>query len=437
MPSRMRFVLLFLAVLTALLGFATAAAYTSPFQNIYCATPQSGNSGYQTVSTLGQCISGAIVYVIIALLLSFTIVALAYLFGEVLNIQSFKGWYRSELWEAIKSLIIVGAVFSAILIFGEFAALLPGAPTPIPLGGISGFDYLYQTGFFYLAGSPTAPGAIDLVNESYNNLLGISVGSELLKNFKVQSYFTIPFPPVPWPGAVVFGSLNLGADFNPYVSSVLNTGPTASANLELLSLQYLLLPMLVVIGAQTYLFIILIQIGLGVLLPLGLILRAIPFLRGIGGTLIALAIATVIIYPALLAFFNAPITFFFSPLYPTQATVTPSPCEEFIECALIGGYNLYPELTFANLPSTTVENDEGAFLNGFFAGQNAFFGDPTTSYAASLSPVLSTLFNYLVPVVVQFILLVLDLIIGYTVTQNVAKVLGGNIRLGIGNLKLA
>jgi hypothetical protein len=40
------------------------------------------------------------------------------------------------------------------------------------------------------------------------------------------------------------------------------------------------------------------------------------------------------------------------------------------------------------------------------------------------------------PVVVQFILLVLDLIIGITMATNIANLLGGSLRLGIGKMKL-
>ena len=121
MPSALRFWVI-IALVFAFLQLSAYAQFPgapgSP--GFYCAT--SGITGLN----LANCINSAVPYVFIALLVSFTIVAIAYLIGEVLAIQSFKGWYKSELWEAVKSLVIVAVIFSAIVIAGSIATLLPG-----------------------------------------------------------------------------------------------------------------------------------------------------------------------------------------------------------------------------------------------------------------------------------------------------------------------
>ncbi len=438
---------LFAVVIFAIVLPLANAAYTSPFTNLYCATSPTGAA---VVANLGACINNVIPYVIIALLISFAMVALAYLFGEVLGIQSLKGWYKGELWEAIKSLIIAASIFSVIIIFGQLATALPNcncsASAP---GSVTSFDFMYQAAYGYLAGSNPAtpnpsggslvPGAIALVNESYNNLLGLSTGAELLKSFKVNSYFTIPFPPVPVPGVPVFGSLDVGADYQPFWSyGVLDTGLATPTSMLKETTGFLVVPMLIAVGTQLYLFIVLVQIGMGILLPLGLIFRATPFLRNIGGTLIALAITAIIVYPALLAFLDTPINLFFSPLYLNAYhdanAAYPATCGDFSWCVAspFPAYESYPPLVFSGLQANPYpgENDQLAWQYGFDAAQAAFFD-------SNLSPALSSMFDFAVPVVIQFILLVLDLIIGIVIAMNVARVLGGNIRLGIGKLKLA
>ncbi|MFI5412808.1 MAG: hypothetical protein ACHQX1_02865 [Candidatus Micrarchaeales archaeon] len=424
MFSKVGFAALALVVFSAFTSIS-AAGSQSVFNNLYCAT-----SGVST-GTLSDCINSTIPYVVIALMLSFTMVAFAYLIGEVFGIQSFKGWYKGELWEAIKSLLIVGVVFSAIVIFGEIAALLPGGPANIPNGSTTGLDFLYTQAYAYLDGTSTVPGAVNLTNESFNNLLGSSVGSEYLKSITLNTYFTIPFPPVPVPTVPVFGSFNLGTDFNVFQSEVIDSSITGPASIEKDTLGYLVFPMMLVLGAQLFLFVTLIPIGLGILLPLGLIFRATPFLRSIGGTLIALAIAVIIVYPALLAIFNAPITLFFSPLYPNGAATQTQGCASVLTFCAVYQTFLNPEtLLFSGLPQNPNENDYAAFTAGNIGASDAFFN-------GNMSAFLSPFFAYMVPVIIQFILLVMDLIIGIVMAMNIATALGGNIRLGIGKLKLA
>jgi hypothetical protein len=427
MDSRMRFALIAIAFFTILVGVSGAQGVAT---NFYCSTSLAAGG---ISPDIFSCINSAIPYVIIALLFSFSLVAFAYLIGEVLNIQSFKGWYRAELWEAIKSLLIVGIIFSVIVIFGEVASFLPNAPQNA--GTTASIDFLYVNAYNYLVGcntcNPQTLGAINYTNESYNNLLGISIGSQFLQNSRLMTYFTVPVPPVPVPAPPVEVVFDFGGNYNAYQSSIITTAAGGGGILSD-TMTYLIFPMLLALIVQANIFVFLIQLGIGILLPLGLIFRATPFLRSIGGTLIALAITAIIIYPALLALFNAPISLFFSPLYPAPGAtgIGGLNCQSSLSvCSLLTDYNPVVTALFAQLPSG-LEDDSGAFQAGNTGASLAFL-------SGDIFFVLDPFFTYILPVIVAFILFILDILIGVVLATNIAKLLGGNIRLGIGKLKLA
>jgi hypothetical protein len=342
----------------------------------------------------------------------------------VLAIQSFKGWYKSELWEAIKSLLIVAVVFSAIVIVGSLATLLPGpgslnACFPGLSGTTSGFDLIYYTAYSTF-GTGTCVGSITYTNDSYNLLFGIAMGTEFLKSIRVAVYFTIPFPPIPVP-VPVFGALDLGSTFNVYQSSIIDASPVSGPGSFMGQiLTFLIFPMTLALSVQYVLFPTIIAVSLGVLLPLGLIFRATPFLRAIGGTLIALAIAGAIIYPILLAMLNAPLVYFFSPLYPSGllASAPTLNCPLALQLTVCSVLNEF-SITFINIP----------FMTGFYDGISAFI-------LGNLYYILNPVFFYLFPVIVQFILFIVDLLIGIVATRAVARTLGGDLRLSIGKIKM-
>jgi len=449
MPSGLRFAAI-VALIFAALQSTAGASSLGGLTNFYCATA----SG--TVPDLATCINSAVPFVFIAILLSFTIVAISYLIGEVLAIQSFKGWYKGELWEAIKSLLIVGVILSVIVISGSLASLLPGVTAPLKCLGASastnGFDLMYYTAYSTF-GTGCSLGSINYTNESFNNLLGISMGAEFLKSIRLNTYFTIPFPPIPV--APQFGSLNIGSDLNLYSGSIIDANPiTGGSHILGLAFTFLIFPMMLVLETQYAIFIDVIAISLGVLLPLGLIFRATPFLRPIGATLIALAIAGAIIYPALLAMFNAPIVYFFSPLYPENSgailnafnSSCPGGVLGTLLCGVISEFNPLVGVVFSGLPGglgsstiiacppipflTTGENDYWAFFTGYCGALSAFVG-------GDIYPILNPMFIFMLPVVIQFVLFILDLIIGVTIAQGIARALGGQIKLGVGKMKLA
>jgi len=136
-----------------------------------------------------------------------------------------------------------------------------------------------------------------------------------------------------------------------------------------------------------------------------LVMRALPFIRGIGGSLIAIGLAITVIYPSLLILMNYPIT----QMLQTNVYNPPSSCSSSILCGAISAVLSY-------------FSEAGVALSSF----NSIF------------PALNGILAYNTYLVLQFVLFILDLGITYSLANNIARMLGGEIRLGIGGkLKLA
>ena len=206
--------------------------------------------------------------------------------------------------------------------------------------------------------------------------------------------------------------------------------------------------MYILLGALYYLLYVIANIGLAVLLPLGIIFRAIPFLRGIGGTLIALGIGASIIFPVMLLAVNNTITSYFVPTL--QAPGPPSTCSQsglnggtqwlctFFSQVISTVFNPLASIALASFGTVQYAGSGtncagGTYRNpaydGFNAGENVLF--------SGSMPILNVMFYYLTPLMFDFILLIFDLILGYAVVQGIAKLLGGSVRLGFGKMSVA
>ncbi len=434
-------------LLVALSNVGNAAA---PTPNFICLT--STSLGPDPISS---CFASTLPYVAIGLLVSFYVVTLAFLMGEVLNIQSLKGWYKNELWEAVKSVALVIIIFAVIFIAGAFVPTIwPSSvsnnPTGIcpPVAGSSSYypclSALYNfVEYYYL--NPQ----LEVMNASYNNMIGISTGVSFVKSIKQMVYLPIPIlscsteaclPLLDW------GSINFGADYNWFGSNLLDVDPAKPPSFVKDMLSVLVFPMLAVMAVLDFIVPTLMFIGLGIFLPLGLMLRAVPLLRGIGGTLIAVAIGISLVFPILLMAVNFPIsTFIYSTFDSFQLAIQSNfqcfqPGIDSLLCPVISALDPY-EGIFYGMPGGPAQLPDGttilpftqtniAFSSGFYAGANAFFN-------GSIYGVLNSMFFYGGAAISQFILLVVDLIIGIVITGNVARMLGGSLRLRIGSkLKL-
>ncbi len=434
--GRAPILLLALGALASLEAVAYAGGGT--FTNFFCA-PLNANT-----NDINACINSSLVYVAVGLLLAFQIVAVAYLLGEVLNVQSFKGWYKNELWEAAKSIAIVGIVFALIMIVGSFASFATASATGFNGCPTSGFGssttnitLLYLCANDYLLQETVA------VNASYMAILGTTMALLYVGSLNImwitpglsQIPLIVPIPPFP-----VVGSINFGiSSIEFYQSNVFRYNPIGwPGGIVQDTLTILIMPLMLAIDAQYYLLLTFMAIGLGVFMPLGVILRAFPFLRPIGGTFLALAIGASLIYPATLVFFNIPMTEYFQSVYlaiqpgPTSA-LSGFPCNGGGALCTVIGSILYLFATPFQTLFLGISN--GQVQSAFFNSYNAAAG---AMLSGNVMPGLTTVFIFAdLPMMVQFILFILDLMVVLTLTQNMAKMLGGNLRLSIGKMKLA
>ncbi len=417
----------------------------------------------KTNTSINTCIASTIPLAFLGILVSLMITGLIYIIGTVINYERLKGLYRDEMWETAKSLIIIAIIFSSLAVSSAIAAALVGAnSSPKPSAITTNLASVYTAADTnYLV-----PQLAD-AERSFSGLLGLSVGTDLLRSLTISPYLPIPIW-TPWTG--VIGSVDFGANVKlfaatNYITQVygtpslsLATGATDIVTVVLLSLQ-----------VQHDLIYIIAALGLGVLIPVGIIMRSIPFIRGIGGTLIALGIGLSIVYPALLVGFNMPISNYMFSISPpqTQATFTCGAgrswinfnylmCEMFTgSLTLVNGIPGYLtgqvpfSIAFGPTTYSSVPGVSALAASGFWTGALGPIGfippsinDPNPlpsddTSGGSIYPTLNFIVDVSLDQIIQFLLFAFDIIIGFAVTNGIANLLGGKITPGVGRFKLA
>ena len=420
--------------------------------NFVCLTSPSGSLGSDPISS---CFFSTFPYVAIGLLVSFYVVTLAFLMGEVLNLQSLKGWYKNELWEAVKSVALVIIIFAVIFIAGAMVPTIwpsgvsgtPISVCPPTAGGSTNYNSCFAALYNFVENYYLNP-QLEVMNASYNNAIGLAMGISFVKSIKQMVYLPIPILSCsPDPACLPildWGSINFGADYSWFGSNFLDADPTKPPSFVKDALSIVIMPMLAVMAVLDFIVPTLIFVGLGIFLPLGLTLRAIPLLRGIGGTLIAVAIGVSLVLPIIMMVVNFPIsTFIYSTLNSVGNALSSSgslacfqPGIDTLLCPIITSLDPYQGIFDvmpggpAQLPDGTtilpLTQNSAAFASGFYSGANSFFN-------GSIYNVLNSMFYYASAVVSQFILLIVDLILTIVITGNVARMLGGSLRLRIGS----
>ncbi len=399
-----------------LLAFAAKPVYASPsFQT----TPYCLVTGSDT--TLGNCVVSAIPLALFGVLFSFLLVAISYMLGSVFNISALKGWYQNELREAVKSILIIVLIFSLFIVLSSIAASYVGAPSSslTTSSSTASNEITSNIGMVYTAlqTSYFTP-ELQNVDTAFYNLLGLYDGIGVWKSMTLSLYIPIPIVPV-----FTIGSLDFGVDENLYVSSVISSISDPGLSLLTDIGKVILVPVTIILQVQQDLLASIIAIGFGVLLPVGIVLRAIPILRPLGGTFLALGIGASLVYPALLLAINVPISSYIPPTtIPTLSNSCPSGWNP-IECAFYSGaISVINTMLYAS-------NANSQIFTGFGYGM-ASYADIYPAFNIILSQA------FLVAIL-QFILFILDLIIGIVIVQHIASLLGGSLRLGIGRMKLA
>ncbi|MCL4381332.1 MAG: hypothetical protein M1331_01015 [Candidatus Marsarchaeota archaeon] len=390
------------------------AVVSGKLSNAYCIVTG-------TKISVGSCIDSSASIAVLALIVSFLMVAVSYMIGEVIKIDEFKGWYKGELWETAKSVLLIVIIYSLLVEIGGVAnALTGGGALPAAPSGSAGLSSTLSTLYSNVQNDYISPELNNVAYPAYYGILGVAVGLDYIKSFVL--YINIPIPILPIPGAVA-GALATGVEENVFFSNVLISGKSYSFVNQ--AFDFITVPLLILFQFLNDVMVPLLVTSLSVLLPIGIIFRSMPFLRPIGGMLIAFAIAISIVFPTLLLAVNMPIQNFMAgiltpPAAPSSVTIPAAP----LECTLLQSMINFatPLCLFVN-PSTI--NFASGFVIGMFGPMTGIF----TVYNAIL--------GWILPLVIQFILLIIDLIITIVIGQQISTMLGGRkMTLGIGKLSL-
>lgn len=389
-------------LLAFLMLTSTIGAQSIPYTN-YQLNSNNVCAAVNQTPLAGPNPNGTAAVTIIALDVSFSVVALGYLFSKFVPAAGISNWIRNEYYELTKSILIVIVIYSAITFVSGLGLMIASNPGGSSGAGIGG---LITESEYYLCQVQTN------LASSWNYVGQVSFAIGMMQNINIGLYLPIPLIP-----PYIFAYLTSGFAMQPYHGFMLESGDIIIQHFESTifdTIQFVLFPVTAMVTGLAPLLPLLIQIGLAVLIPLGLVFRAFPFVRGVGGTLIAIGIATSLIFPATLILLDQPVAAYAQSIMP--ATNQPqASCSGFF-CNV----NKVFESMFNSVPSLY-----NLFQTGWAAFDNIYFFFNGT--------IASNFY-----MVVQLLLLAINLIIIYQLTDSIAKALGGSVRLSLGNkLKLA
>ncbi len=416
-------------------------AQTSPTDECLALFPSGAGAGAaQNLSGLFTPLAGifqdSIGIALLALIVSFDVIGIGYMISKLVPSSNVGNWLSKEYWEVTKSAILIAVIFSVMTLMSSIGIMLVGSPASYGQAGTlsSNIQGLISGSESYLCT------VNNNANVALDNIAPVILGMGFVQSIKVI-YNGFPIPPVPDGALPVFRT---GVTFNIWSSllakvSFIWLGQWLSLFIDFIL--YLIVPVKVIYTTQILLLPYLMAIGLGFLIPAGLIMRALPFVRGIGGTLIAFGIGFVIVWPGMMLLFNAPVSAAFCSLLspnfcntavgPSPSTIigptgTSSPGSVCTENSAIAG------TTLSSVCTTLV-----AYWDGI---PNLFYDEFAVPWETIVSfyPAMNLLIQYSAYLIFQlFFLFVIDLMMFYAITDNIASMLGGSIKLQLGRkLKL-
>lgn len=376
------------------------------------------NNIYSEVALFSSvALNTAVALSALALFVSFAFIGIVYIISKVFPQTKVGSFLGNEYKELVKSILIIVIIYAAISFISGIAVSLTGS-------SISNFSTnignLLYNGEVYLCNTN------NVLIQSIENLNSLALADGLLKGISI-SWGGLPIPPVPLPGPFIFlPVVKSGVSFSLLTNNILQTdfvtGKQFETSLMNDAFNYVFFPAINIITVQINILPIFEIIGLWILIPVGIIFRALPFLRGIGGTLIAFGIGISLIWPSVIVLFNAPVSNFFSSYltvhgsYPTTGT-----CDSLglISSVCNGLSNLVYFETYSIIPTSTSSN----IINPFLIALSTLY---------SIFPALNYMLQNLIYIIFQiFILFIFDLVIAFTITDNIARLLGGSINLKV------
>jgi len=376
-------------------------------QSICSATPQASITINQ-IPLIGIAL--------IALSISFDVIAIGYIIGKLVPGTQLSNWVKKEYWEVAKSAMLIAGIYSVLVLMGSVAVGLAGSSVNVPAGSSLGtsLSALTTSTQTYLASvfcgtaqANPAGGTATIGGANYvSYLLGLSLGIGAIGTMQVGYYIPIPL------GAEILQVIpvfTLGTSFqiykNPMLAGAVDAGGYESLVNDAMSM--VILPVYTVVGMEYYLMPMLVFVGLAFMIPMGIIFRAMPFVRGIGGTLIGIGIGITIVFPSIILIINQPIS------------------------NIVNSYVISAPGS-SNAAGTAPWWISSA-ITYFPQGQG---GVDALASLSTIYPGLNGVFVYTIPAVVQFLLLILDLAIAFPIIDSIAKSLGGTINIEFGKLKI-
>ncbi len=347
---------------------------------------------------------------LLGLVVSIDVVAIGYIIGRIIPSSGIRSWISDEFLEIAKTGMLIVVIFALLTFMSNIASILilPGGSTGSLGGNIEGLAGAACSYLDSLAGPIGAPLPGNPIPTTLNYMLSLSGAVGAISSITTGAFLPIPIP-IPTP-EVWF---EFGYTDSPYVNTMLESTPTTGSYESMLNdmFSFIVFPISLLIFAQQALLPTVVALGFVILIPLGIALRAFPFIRGIGGTLVAIGIGVAIIYPATLALLNAPVTnaLAFGAYAGSGAGCSSNPAV----CYLVG-----------------IISGSGTSSQGISDGISAFL--PYT-----ILPAINGMLFYSFGLILQFLLFIADIAIAYPLTDSIARTLGGTITLSLGGkLKL-
>ena len=338
----------------------------------------------------------------LAFMLSFLVIAIGVIVNKAVPGTKLGEWLKNEYWEMAKSAILIAGAISILVFAGNISLLLIGQQATGSYT-MSGLNQILNTL------SSSSGQALCKIYTNITNFgsseggfpespLGIATGLATWKTINVGYWLPIPIPGV---GAFTFGS-TFQVYNNPMLESVASRQYESIVN-DIINFLYF--PVSSLVAFMYILMPLIVYIGIMIFVPLGIIFRAFPFLRPVGGTLFAFGVGLSIVFPLLIILINEPLT-----------TI------------------LYSMLSYSTTAGSGVL---GGILNVLV---NALLATISPEYnfisalplTISIYPALNIYAPYFMFLFAEFVFFLIDLMIWYPLVDSIAKSLGGTIRLELG-----
>ncbi|MGC8710337.1 MAG: hypothetical protein ACP5RF_01880 [Candidatus Micrarchaeia archaeon] len=386
------------------IAFATLLLFAGS-GNIFA---QSTCEALPSIAAMNIGISSLFSVFALAFMLSFLVIAIGFIISKTIPGTKLDSWLKGEFWEASKSFMLIAGSIGILVFLSNISLALIGQPGIQNEGGISSAITSLGTSAstvlcnIYFQNNPDQPSYS--ISQASEDLVGLSLGIGFMRSITIGWWIPIP---------IGIGAFTFGSQFSIYNNPMLETDRFTGQYESALNddMQFLLIPMGLLVVAQYYLMPLIIFIGLMVLMPLGILFRAFPFLRGIGGTLFAFGIGLAIVYPTLIVVFNMPVNNIISQQVIPQSVLS---------CSLPGSGILG---TFI----CGIVSIAGGIV-GTFSSIGTYVGATTNIYDGL--NITTPAFIYLFA---QFMLFIFDLMIAYPIIDSIAKALGGTIRMNLGS----